>query len=493
MEEAGAAISRRMIQHYKPGRVAVLCGKGNNAGDGLVAARHLYQNGVDVTAFCLENENSYAGAAAGAFQKLKNTPVPIVSFVHPGAEGNQADAIVDALLGTGMKGPARDKYASAIDNINHLEVPILSADIPSGLREIESGEQLGPVVNASMTVTIGCPKSLLLQHPGYGCIGNLVTERINFPPELLDSSDLYMNWLEPEYLAEWLPKRPPDSNKGTFGNVGIIAGSAPYAGAAALVAKAALRSGCGLTTIFAPASLNSIYKILLPEAISHLVPSRSGERFDDTSTDEVLSAARKLRVLAVGPGLGTKPETRIFLEKLIFNYSGALILDADALNILSHGLVRLLSGKSDCLITPHPGEMARLADKGVSEVQADRVGTAREFAQKHQVHLLLKGASTVVARPDGQVWIVPGSCPTLAKGGTGDVLTGHIASLVAQGMPVYKAAILGAQVHLNAGHLAARKFGKRGALASEVADCLSHALDQLEANDKDSCPVAQQQ
>ncbi len=482
MAEAGRAIAETILKTYQPESVCVLCGKGNNAGDGFVVARVLHEMGLSVTVVCLESPSAYSGAADKAWKLLSKTKIPTVKRSKLTISLSKVDVIVDALLGTGITGPARGDYAAVIREVNAFGKEIVSIDVPSGLRELRPQEEPGDVINAALTVTIGLPKTILLTLPGSDFAGRVIVLPINFPKVLLESSEWLLNWAQGAELASWLNPRPPDSNKGTYGNVGIIGSATAYAGATLLVARAALRTGCGLASIYTVAETNAIYKTALPEATSIILDGGKYGYFDEASGKHFAASRKDHTVLTMGPGLGTALETKQFLKKVLSVWSEPLVLDADALNILSDGMLDLLKGREEVLLTPHPGEMARLTGLTVKQVQADRVGVVRTFAQTHQVTVLLKGAGTLVARPDGQTWLIPGAEPALAKGGTGDVLTGVIASLYAQGLPMWQAAVMGAFVHLAAGSRCAALFGSRGVLASEVADAIPLILDSFPQN-----------
>jgi NAD(P)H-hydrate epimerase len=281
-------------------------------------------------------------------------------------------------------------------------------------------------------------------------------------------------------LKSWLPVRAADSNKGNFGHVGVVAGSAPYAGAAILVARGALRAGCGLVTIFCTAELNPIFKIALPEATSVIVPSASEAYLDGTSATAIMDHAERLSVLAVGPGLGSDAPQHALLRYLLHTCKRPMVLDADAITLLSKDATLLprLKVLRDCVLTPHPGEMGRLLGRPAAEVQAGRHGALAEAVQRTGVAVVLKGASTLIGKPDGQTWTIRGGTSALAKGGTGDVLTGVIASLMAQGLPGWQAAVVAASAHMQAGIACAGEHGERGVLASEVADYVPRILDR---------------
>jgi len=480
MEAAGRAIADITEQFYQPQKICVVCGKGNNAGDGFVVARAFYELGREIVVVILEDDPAFSGAALTALQKIQHTKIDFEKADALEASMERSDVVVDAILGTGLKGNPREPYAAAIETINRSGKPVVAADVPSGLRELLPGEEPGHIVKANVTATVGLAKSMLLTQPGASFAGVVKVLPINFPKALLQAEEWKLNWAAWPDIASWLPERKPDSNKGTYGHVGIIGSVLPYAGATVLTTRAALRAGCGLATIYTLPSANAIYKTAIPEATSVLLRSRSDTFFDKVSADAFAADCKQHTVLAVGPGMGTAPETRSFFEKVLQTWTGPMVIDADGLNLLADGLLPYIKNRADCILTPHPGEMSRLTGLSTAEVQADREKVVRDFTITHGVTVLLKGTGTLIARPDGQTWLVPGAEPALAKGGTGDVLTGAIASLFAQGMPMWQAGVAAATAHLEAGRRRAVRHGRRGVLASEVADEIPRVLDSME-------------
>lgn len=493
MLQAGRAVAREAINTFAPARVCVVCGKGNNAGDGFVVARELKSSAIEVSVVCASSPSQLHGPALHAFDRMREAGLTALEMSALDDELRRADLVVDALLGTGIKGPPSGVFSDAIIAINKSRRPVLAVDVPSGVREMQPDEEPGPIVRATMTVTIGLPKTFMLSMPGYEFVGTMVVAPINFPQELLESSELHVNYVTPRELSSWLPPRPDVSHKGTYGSVGIVAGSSVYAGAAIMAARAALRTGCGLVYIFTTAHLNPVYKIALPEAITRIVPSASEDWMDSSSTETILEACQKFQAVAVGPGIGISHEQASLVRRIVEKFERPLLLDADALTAICHPQetnemfageehrtpagtppihVHVLRGRKNVVLTPHPGEMARMTGRSTKDVQAARLESARAFAMDYGVNLLLKGASTVVAHPDGQAYINPGACSALAKGGSGDVLTGVIASLMAQGVEAGKAALLGSFLHLQAGKRCAEKMGEAGVFSSEIADAI---------------------
>lgn len=474
MEEAGKAVARIAGERFAPKVVLVVCGKGNNAGDGYVAARYLRHAGVATKVVAVCDPQQLKGIAKDVFVEATEAGVPVESLDELQPMLERADLIIDALCGTGIRGPLTGEFADVACRISSAPIPVLAVDVPSGVRELAAGEELGPAVEAELTVAIGAPKFCSVTLPGSIYTGELIVERINFPPELLDSDEWKYNLATPSELRSWVPARPLTANKGTFGKVGIVAGSAPYAGAAILSARAALRAGAGLVYLFATEYLNTIFKIALPEAVSVMVPSRDPHWLDESSFEPIRQRAADLDVVAVGMGLGTSASQRELVRALVTELELPVIVDADALTALaSLGTPQL---RPNVVLTPHPGEMARLLRWSVSQVQRDRISASLALSQLTQAQVLLKGADTIIVRHDGQVWINPGGCPALAKGGTGDVLSGVIAAFVAQGVEPWKAAVLAARLHLQAGQACADRNGEFGVFASEVADEIPRTL-----------------
>lgn len=485
MAEAGRAVAREIIQRFDTCPVVVVCGRGNNAGDGFIAARTLAEFGYPVTAVLLGNPEDLRGSAARAFDSILGVGVPLSGPQELPMHLDGAHVVVDAILGIGLRGQATGPAAEAIEAVNACSAPVVAVDVPSGLREMEPGEETGPVVRADLTVTFGLPKLCLLTVPGWIFAGEVVVAPINFPTELLEDATNPLNMADTPDLRAWLPARAADANKGHFGRVGIVAGSAECAGAAILCARAALRSGAGLVTIFTPPALNPVYKVALPEATTAIVPSTSTDWLTEASADEILRRAERMDVLAVGPGMGTGPSQAGLLAEIVRGFTGPLVLDADALTLLAGADCGpgLIEGRHNVVLTPHPGEMSRLTGLTTAQVQHDRIGVARAFAMKHGVTLLLKGAATLVVRPDGGVFVNPGATSALAKAGTGDVLTGLVAALIAQGAEPWQAAVTSAQVHLSAGLSIAGRIGERGLLATDLADELPATLLAVERDD----------
>ena len=495
METAGSAIVRAIKQHYPAcKRIGILAGKGNNGGDGIVIARQLAHAGRDVHLFLLSSPESFTGEAYINLQIAKNLQLRIAEIHTDTALGVEKDAflnhiascelLVDAILGTGLRGEVRDPIATIINAINNLPIPILSVDLPSGL-DADTGNPLGTCVQADRTVTIGLPKRGLLVHPGAERTGKLEIADIGFPEQVIDAQDIKVNWTTASQAEQWVPPRPSASHKGTYGRVFIVAGSTGMTGAAALASEAALRAGAGLVTLAIPKHLNPILEGLLPEVMTLPLPETNTGSLAASATSTILEFVERTKsVLAIGPGLSQNPETVTLVHQLIREnqeqkLSLRMVIDADGLNALAQSREALSFLNEDAILTPHPGEMARLTNTPISKLETDRISTAQQFANEHGVTLVFKGAPTVTGTPNGDVWINATGNPGMSTGGMGDLLTGIIAGLMAQGTSTEKAAALGVYLHGLAGDIASQRLGAHGLIASDVLKTVPEAISSM--------------
>ncbi len=495
METAGSAIVRAIERHYRTcKRMGILAGKGNNGGDGLVIARQLAHIGHDVHLFLVSPPESFTGEAAVNLQIAKNLKLRILKLIatspldKSGLGGlthtASCELLVDAIFGTGLRGEVREPIATIINTINNLSIPILSVDLPSGL-DADTGNPLGTCVRADRTVTIGLPKRGLLVHPGAEFAGKLEVVDIGFPEQVVNAQNIKVHWTTATEASEWMPQRPTASYKSAYGRVFVVAGSIGMTGAAALASKAALRAGAGLVTLGAPEHLNPILEGLLPEVMTLPLPETDAGSLALSALSTILEFAEKTKsVLAIGPGLSQNRETVTLVHQLVRENQAQglglrLVIDADGLNALAQAteLIPLL-GK-ETVLTPHPGEMARLTNTAVPILEADRISTAQQFAEEHGVTLVFKGAPTVTGTPDRNVWINPTGNPGMATGGMGDVLTGVIAGLIAQGVSSEQAGALGVYVHGLAGDIVSERLGTHGLIASDVLEAVPEAISSL--------------
>ena len=501
METAGSAIVRAIEQHYPTcQRIGILAGKGNNGGDGIVIARQLAHAGRDVYLFLVSPQESFTGEAHINLQIAKRLTTSFSSQTAPKGglrieevltnqetslnQISSCELVVDAIFGTGLRGAVRDPIAAVINAINNLPTPILSVDLPSGL-DADTGHPLGTCVQADRTVTIGLPKRGLLMHPGAELAGKLEVVDIGFPKQVVDAQDIKVNWTTATQASHWIPPRPAASHKGSYGRVLVVAGSTGMTGAAALASEAALRAGAGLVTLATPKHLNPILEGLLPEVMTLPLPETEAGSLAVSATSAILEFAEKTKsVLAIGPGLSQHPETVSFVHQLVREnreqgLSLRMVIDADGLNALSQDRNILSLLDRETVLTPHPGEMARLTGASVPTLEKDRIHTAQQFASEHSLTLVFKGAPTVSADANGDAWINSTGNPGMATGGMGDVLTGVIAGLMAQGLSSETAAVLGVYLHGLAGDIAAEALGRHGLIASDVLKAIPQATASL--------------
>lgn len=487
MERAGAGVVACLEQQLGSLRdktVTILCGKGNNGGDGFVVARLLHKQRANIRVLALAPLTELSRDAATMYRQLvraagKTVIKPFASADRTQALLHDSDVIIDALLGTGLSSDVTGRYADAIDSINQAHRLTVAVDLPSGIHA-DSGAVLGRAVQADLTVTFGLPKLGLFQSHGIDHAGHVEIVDIGIPPAYVDAIDSRISVITESFVRSVLPSRRLSSHKGTFGHAGIIAGSVGKTGAAAMAAKAALRVGAGLVTVAIPASINDVLEAKLLEAMTMPMPDTKAHTFARTAFDRLKGFITTRTAVAIGPGLSTHPETVELTQTLIKQLDRPAVLDADALNALAGRASLLTECTIPPILTPHPGEMARLeTDATVQSVTADRIGTATRFARERGVYLVLKGARTVIARPDGQVAICPTGNPGMATAGTGDVLTGMMAGLLAQGLASWDAACAATYLHGLAGDLAAGLNGQAGMIAGDVIEQIPHALNTL--------------
>ncbi|MEC4890566.1 MAG: NAD(P)H-hydrate dehydratase [Nitrospira sp.] len=489
MERAGAGVVTCLEQHLGPLRgktVTVLCGKGNNGGDGFVVARLLHKQRANVRTLALAPLADLSRDAATMYRQLvraagKTAIKPFASTSQIQAILRDSDVIVDALLGTGLASDVTGRYGHAIDSINQARRLTVAVDLPSGIHA-DTGAVLGRAVMADLTVTFGLPKLGLFHNQGIDHAGHVETVDIGIPPAYVDAMESRINLITAPFVRSVLPTRRLSSHKGTFGHAGIIAGSVGKTGAAAMAANAALRAGAGLVTVAIPASVNDVLEAKLLEAMTLPMPDTKARTFARTAVDRLKAFVTARTAVAIGPGLSTHPETVELIQALIKQLDRPAVLDADALNALAGRASLLTECTIPPILTPHPGEMARLeTDATVQSVNADRIGTATRFARERGVYLVLKGARTIIARPDGLVAICPTGNPGMATAGTGDVLTGIMVGLLAQGLASWDAACAATYLHGLAGDLAAEVNGQAGMIAGDVIEQIPHALNTLGA------------
>jgi ADP-dependent NAD(P)H-hydrate dehydratase / NAD(P)H-hydrate epimerase len=487
MENAGTAVADFALSRYPSAlRVGVVCGKGNNGGDGLVAARKLLEAGKEVRLLFLAEPSELHGDAAEMFRKLSNAPVIARSRdelkTDEARHVFESDLLLDAILGTGFKPPVSGLYAQAIEAMNAAAAPVIAVDIPSGADADVMGEQTGAVVQAEGIVTFTAPRPAhvfggLTQGPTRIC-------PIGSPDEAIHSAQ-QLNLITAREIAPLFAPRPAASNKGNFGHVLVIGGSLGKAGAAAMAGISALRVGAGLSTIATAKSVLATVGGFHPEVMTESLEETEAGTISPHALTRLDELSKGKAVLAVGPGISRNPETSELVRNVISRQDIVTVLDADGLNAFE-GFTGRLAGKGKLLvITPHPGEMARLTGLTVSAVQRDRINVARNFAREHNLIVVLKGHRTLVAQPDGEIWVNTTGNPGMATGGTGDILTGMVAGLLAQNPDRCVEAVMAAvYLHGAAGDLARDNMGEHSLIATDLLRALPEAIFGVQAADK---------
>ncbi len=484
MENAGNRVVDFLRDTFRPlseQRVLVVCGKGNNAGDGFVVARQLFTRQLcrELTVWELFDPEALTGDAQTNRRMLDVCGCPVVRELANKA--NWATIVVDAILGTGLTGPAK---GPALDGIRALSerFPLakkVAIDIPSGLPS-DGSKPIGDFVRADFTVTFTAAKQSQCLSPIYENVGQLTVVPIGSPDELVKTNPNHkLNLTTASDIRHLFAKRPRNSNKGMYGHVLVVGGSFGKSGAPAMAGLGSYRSGAGLVTVAVPKSALPMVASYRPEIMTEPLEETESGRLCFADGDSILELLKKMTVLAMGPGLGTEEETVRLVRRLYEQAEVPAVVDADALNALAGALPKVDKPR---ILTPHPGEMARLAQKSTKDVQADRLGTAQQFAAEKNAAVVLKGDRTVIAFPDGEAWVNPTGSPALATGGTGDVLTGMIAGLVAQHPSDWRSAVVAAvYLHGRCGELAARRWGEEAALATDLLEYLPEAMDEVRA------------
>jgi NAD(P)H-hydrate epimerase len=486
MERAGAGATEALLEqfpHVHKSSVLVVAGKGNNGGDGFVVARLLKKQGVKCEVVLTAKKTEVKGDALRnleAFLKLRGRVTEVTDAAQLDIvqkKLQQSQLVIDALLGTGLSAPVQGLLAGVIDLVNASGVPILAIDIPSGL-DADRGEPLGTSIQAELTVTFGYPKLGLIGDPGALYAGKLAVVDIGIAPEAIERVRPQVELLTLEEVGMLVRARRRATHKGDFGHLLVLAGARGKSGAALLCGGAALRVGTGLVTLGGPSSLNTIFSSVLIEAMTAPLPELADGSFclDENAIGQAMQGKT---AIAFGPGVGVSVDTLGLTRWLLSHSEVPLVIDADGLNCLASDVSILRHVRAPVVLTPHPGEMARLLNTTNAEVQANRLELARSFAKQHGCFLVLKGANTVVAAPDGHAWINSTGNPGMASGGMGDVLTGIVSGLLAQGYVPEEACCLGVFLHGYAGDKAAEEKGEAGILARDLIERLPNSLRAL--------------
>jgi NAD(P)H-hydrate epimerase len=486
MERAGEGITKAILERF--GRAAkrgvlIVAGKGNNGGDGLVVARLLKKKRIPSEVVLLARKDELSPDAAhnlNGYAKLRGkvTEVTAGSLRLFAERTRGAGLLVDGILGTGIKNPVGGLYGEAITLMNASGVPTVAVDIPSGL-DTDNGMPLGVAVQAEMTVALAYPKLGETIHPGLSYVGELVVADIGIDPRAVKEVAPDIELLEREEMRWLIPLRQPDTHKGTYGHVLVMAGSRGKTGAAIMACRAGMRSGAGLLTLAAPRSLNNIFASSLLEVMTEPLRDNVAEEMEPLGDEEWRRLLERKNSLLFGPGIGVNDAARSALCWLLRHLEIPWVIDADGLTNLALEIGRLRNAKTPPILTPHPGEMARLIGKDTATVNQDRVGTARSFAMQHRCYVVLKGARTVIGTPAGRVFINPTGNPGMASGGMGDVLAGMLAAFLGQGLSPEDAMKLGVYLHGFVGDRVAVERGQIGLIASDIIEGLPPGMRAL--------------
>ena len=486
MERAGCRVAesaKKLLGGVAGKAIAVACGKGNNGGDGFVAARYLHQWGASVTCHALAARTVLSGDAARHLERLEEAGLS-PDFRPDGLLGlpdRPPALIVDALLGTGLKGPPRDPYGAAIAEINLSPSPVLSVDTPSGLAPGCGYPQSRPrgewtCVRAGHTLAIGLMKVDLATYPGRSWCGSVEVADIGFPGKAVEAEGLYLSMPGRSEMAELVPAHRPGDHKGSRGRVAVVAGSAGMAGAATLASRAALRGGAGMVMLGSPAGLMVALTARHTEVMLRGLPETDEGSLSLQAESDIEALLSWSDVLAIGPGLTRHEETTALVRRVVANSEGPVVIDADGLNAFAGHPDDLAGTGAEIIVTPHVFELSRLTGMAAEDIEADRVAAARQAAGDLQATVVLKGAASLVASADGQVSVNPTGNPGMATAGSGDVLTGVIAALLGQGLGAWDAARLGVYLHGLAGDLGADAVGPHSLVAGDLIDHLPGAF-----------------
>lgn len=487
MENAGLKVVEvisRVLGELKGKKVTVLAGKGNNGGDGFVIARHLLNRGAEVKTLLLANPEEVSGDARINLDILQR----MGHKIYPAVNANSlniirvalayTDLIVDAIYGTGFRGELSEHVGRVVEAVNISQKPVVAVDIPSGV-EGDTGKVNGPCIRAAHTVTFALPKLGNILQPGAQYGGELHVADISIPGQLVDALALKCRLVTAGLVRSWIPGRTPETHKGSCGRVVVIGGSEGLTGAAALASMAALRAGAGLVTLGIPRGLHALMEIKLTEVMTSPLPDTGRKTLGPEALEPIRKMVSGADVLAVGPGLSQDESTVELVQNLLPQISVPMVIDADALNALAKQPELIKQLRAPAVLTPHPGEMARLLGVSITAIQNDRLKAAQTAAQEWKAVLVLKGAKTIVACPDGRTYINSTGNPGMATGGTGDVLTGVIAALMAQGLKPEEAAVAGVYIHGLAGDYLLGHLGMLGMVAGDLLDALPVVTREL--------------
>jgi len=488
MEKAGkgvAEVALSMMGSPEAGlRAVIFCGKGNNGGDGYVAARHLREAGVEAVVLSLCEMRSLKGDAATAALAWTDTGGKVEELLSIEAVQGAASAVeeasllIDAIFGTGLTVEPTGVHAEAIRLINCSSRKVLSIDIPSGV-DATTGAVLGVAVKADVTATMAMPKLGLFLPPGRALSGRVEVVDIGVPPDLTQDKSIKWNLIAPSDIAGILRPREVEAHKSSHGHLIVLAGSPGMTGAACMCSSAALRAGAGLVTAGVPESLHGIMEIKTTEVMTVGLPETPSRRLGLCSFDEIKRAVNGKRAIVIGPGAGASEELSELIGLILKEMKIPVVIDADGLNSLAPKIASLKGANPEVVLTPHPGEMARLLNSDIRSIQADRIGAAERLVEMTGATVVMKGAYTVIACPDGQIYLNPTGNPGLATAGTGDILSGMIGAFLAQGYSACGSCLAAVYIHGLAADEAKKNTGEIGMIATDLLEFIPRLVNSF--------------
>ncbi len=492
MENAGIQIFKAIKEKFpklEKEKISIIAGPGNNGGDGLVVARHLFNHGITPDIYLLGSKEKVKGDAGINLRITEKISLKIVEVDTEKIWDKykekiiQSTIIVDAIFGTGLTRPAEGLYKRVIEDINKCEGFKVAVDIPSGLSS-DTSQLIGPCVKADLTVTLGAPKIAHIFPPAEEWIGELIVAEISIPPFLFENEKLKLELIEKESILSYFKPRKKDTHKGTYGHLFILAGSFGKTGAAVMAGKAALKMGAGLVTIGTPKSCLPIIARSMMELMTEPLAETEEKTLSEEALEKVLTLLKDKDAILIGPGITTNSSTSALVFSLLEKIDKPMVIDADGLNILASKPEVLKNKKKNIVLTPHPGEFARLLKKTTKEILKNKIEYARDFASNYNVYLILKGYRTLIATPQGKVYVNPTGNPGMATAGSGDVLSGMLGGMIVQEKEFLESVLAGVYVHGLCGDLASQKIGEKSIVAGDLITYLPKAIKSLEESYK---------
>lgn len=489
MENAALGVMKEIDKQITNGKLpqignaVIVCGTGNNGGDGFAVARHLKSRNWNPKVLICGDDKKITGDALTNLEITKKLDIPIFLLGEDGIDAlnpiiTKSHLVVDAILGTGFKGKLKPYIESIVDVINNESLYVISIDSPTGLNS-DTGFAEGGCIAAHKTITLGLPKIGLIINDGPNYCGDLVVERLTIPEKVYDILGITRYLTDDDFMRSFIKLRSNSSHKGTYGRVFITAGSKGMAGAGLLASYAALRTGAGIVELAVPNSLLNIVSGKTPEIITKGVPEDKNGSICYESSNDIIEGAESASTLLIGPGLRSDECVKDAVFNVVRNCKIPMVIDADGLNVISKNPSILFERSGETVLTPHPGEMARLMGVGVDEIQRDRIGNAEKFAKEYNVVVVLKGFRTIISTPKGETWINPTGNPGMATAGSGDVLAGIISAFIALGFNVHHGAVCGAFIHGASGDRAAENMGQWGMTAADIIRFIPHTIKDI--------------